>query len=251
MLTLERHQMILSLLKERGTVKIQEFVDETNASESTIRRDLTELEQAKKLKRIHGGATLFQKKLDEPTVEEKTIKNSHEKRKIAELAASFVEEGDCVFLDAGTSTVEMIPFLKDKDIVVVTNGLTNISLLIDSRIETHVVGGYVKSGTRAFVGRSAIQTIESFRFDKAFIGVNGISLHDGYTTPDPEEAFIKENAMKRSRQTYVLTDHSKFGEVSFSKFANVEDAMIVTSTLLDEEYMRDFRKKTTIEVASL
>ncbi|KHF41354.1 DeoR/GlpR family DNA-binding transcription regulator [Halalkalibacter okhensis] len=251
MLTIERHEKILSMLKERVTVKMQELVDETDASESTIRRDLTDLEKAKKLKRIHGGATLLQKKLDEPTVAEKTIKNSQEKKKIAEKAASFVDDGDCIFLDAGTSTVEMIPFLAGKEVVVVTNGLSNIGMLIDLQIQTHVVGGYVKEGTRAFVGRSAIQTLESFRFDKAFIGVNGVSIQDGYTTPDPEEAFIKESAMKRSRQSYILADHSKFGEVSFSKFSNVEEAILVTSEKIGDEYMRDVRKLTTLEVVSL
>ncbi|MDT8860920.1 DeoR/GlpR family DNA-binding transcription regulator [Alkalihalobacillus sp. MEB130] len=251
MLTIERHQLILSLLKDRVTVKIQELVDETNSSESTIRRDLNDLEQAKKLKRIHGGATLLQKKLDEPTIAEKTIKNSQEKKRIAERAASFVEDGDCIFLDAGTSTIEIIPFLKEKEVVVVTNGLTNISALLDLGIETHVIGGLVKSGTRAFVGRSAIQTLETFRFDKAFIGVNGVTLDDGYTTPDPEEAFIKESAMKRARQSYVLADHSKFGEVSFCKFRNVEDATLITSSLIDEEYSRNLRKITTLEVVSL
>jgi DeoR family fructose operon transcriptional repressor len=251
LLTIERHEIILSLLKERVTVKMQELVDETNASESTIRRDLTDLEKANKLKRIHGGATLLQKKLEEPTVAEKTIKNSQEKKKIAEKAASLVDEGDCIFLDAGTSTVEMIPFLEGKEVVVVTNGLSNIPLLIDLNIETHVVGGYVKSGTRAFIGRSAIRTLESFRFDKAFIGVNGVAIPDGYTTPDPEEAFIKESAIKRSRQSFILADHSKFGEISFSKFSNVEEAIVVTSTKVDEEYLRNLRKMTTLKVVSL
>jgi DeoR family fructose operon transcriptional repressor len=251
LLTIERHEKILSLLKERMTVKMQELVDELKASESTIRRDLTDLEKAKKLKRIHGGATLLQKKLDEPTVAEKTIKNSHEKKRIAEKAALLIEEGDCVFLDAGTTTVEIIPFLQGKEVVVVTNGLTNISLLIELNIETHVIGGYVKSGTRAFVGRSAIQTLESFRFDKAFLGVNGLTVEDGCTTPDPEEAFIKENAIKRSRQSYILADHSKFGEVSFSKFSNAEDVTIITSTHLDDEYYNDFRTITNLEVVTL
>ncbi len=230
---------------------MQELVDETNASESTIRRDLTDLEKAKKLKRIHGGATLLQKKLAEPTVAEKTIKNSREKMRIAEKAASLIEDGDCIFLDAGTTTLEIIPFLEGKEVVVVTNGLMNISLLIDLNIETHIIGGYVKHGTRAFVGRSAIQTLESFRFDKAFLGVNGLTVQDGCTTPDPEEAFIKENAVTRSRQSYILADHSKFGEVSFSKFSNAYDVTIITSTKLDEEYYNDFRTITNLEVVTL
>lgn len=251
LLTVERQEKILALLKEKTIVKIQELVDETHASESTIRRDLTELEQSKKLKRIHGGATLLQKKLDEPTIAEKTIKNSHEKKRIAEKAATFVEDGDCIFLDAGTTTVEMIPFLEGKEVVVVTNGLNNISLLVDLNIETHVIGGQVKSGTRAFVGRSAIQTLETFRFDKAFLGVNGVTKLDGCTTPDPQEAFIKEYAIARARQSYILADHSKFGEVSFSKFADVDDVIIITSSELNADDDIHFRKIPNLEVVTL
>ncbi|ARK28963.1 DeoR/GlpR family DNA-binding transcription regulator [Halalkalibacter krulwichiae] len=250
MLTIERQKQILDLLKIQTTIKIHELVKKTGASESTIRRDLTELEQAKKLKRIHGGATLLKRILDEPTIAEKTVKNSQEKVRIAEKAASIIEEGDCIFLDAGTTTVEMIPFLMDKDITVVTNGITNISLLADLNIETHVIGGYVKTGTRASVGRNAIRLIETFRFDKAFLGVNGISEFDGCTTPDPEEAFIKEYAKKCSRQSYVLVDHSKFGEVSFSKFADIKEITIITSDI-NEELVNNYRKLTNIEVASL
>ena len=175
MLTVERQEMIVHLIKERNIVKLHELIEATGASESTIRRDLTELEDAKKLKRIHGGATLFQKKRTEPTVVEKSFKNSQEKRKIAQFASTFVEKGDCIFLDAGTTTVEMIPFLKEKQVVVVTNGLTNVVELVDAGIETHVIGGQVKPGTRAFVGRSAIETLETFRFDLAFLGTNGIT----------------------------------------------------------------------------
>ncbi|MCM3762496.1 DeoR/GlpR family DNA-binding transcription regulator [Alkalihalobacillus oceani] len=249
MLTVERHEKILRLLLEKQTVSIQELLDETGSSESTIRRDLTELEQQKKLKRIHGGATRLQKKLEEPTLAEKTVKNIQEKKAIAERAAAFVEEGDCIFLDAGTTTLEMIPFLKNKKVAVVTNGLMNIGLLADLEIETHVVGGEVKAGTRAFVGRSAIQTLETFRFDKAFLGTNGVTKQDGCTTPDPQEAFIKEYAKLRSRQTYVVADHSKFGEVAFAKFAAIDEVTLITSSKVEEE--RDVRQMTNIEVVSL
>jgi DeoR family fructose operon transcriptional repressor len=249
MLTIERQKKILDLLKAQSIVKIQDLIDETGASESTIRRDLTELEKAKKLKRIHGGATLLRKILDEPTIAEKTVKNSQEKKRIAELAASFIEEGDCIFLDAGTTTVEMVTFLKEKDITVVTNGLTNIALLADLDIKTHIIGGFVKSGTRAFVGRNAIRSLETFRFDKAFLGVNGLTEMDGCTTPDPEEAFIKEYAIARSRQSFILADYSKFGEVSFSKFADLKEVTIVTSNLEEETYNK-FRTMTNIEVVN-
>ncbi|MFA9456396.1 DeoR/GlpR family DNA-binding transcription regulator [Halalkalibacter sp. AB-rgal2] len=251
MLVIERQKKIIAMVQEEETVKIQEIMDVTGASESTVRRDLMELERAGKLKRLHGGATLPQNKLVEPTMEEKTAKNSHEKRQIAKKAASFVAEGDCIYLDAGTSTLEMIPFLKGKDVVVVTNGLMNIAALLEVGIKTHVIGGYVKSGTSAFIGRSAIKNLEMFQFDKAFIGVNGVSLKGECTTPDPEEAFIKEYAIERAQQGVILADHSKFGEVSFSTFAHIQNVMIVTSEQIDDTYYHELKAQTALEVVTL
>ncbi|MGN7312154.1 DeoR/GlpR family DNA-binding transcription regulator [Alkalicoccobacillus gibsonii] len=251
MLTVERQAMIMKVLKEKHTVKLNELVDLTGSSESTIRRDLTELESGKKLKRIHGGATLLQKKRLEPTIAEKSSKNVQEKRQIAQFASSFVEKGDCIFLDAGTTTLEMIPFLKDKQVVVVTNGLSNVVELVEAGIETHVVGGQVKPGTRAFIGRSAIETLETFRFDSAFLGANGITPEDGCTTPDPQEAFVKTYAKSRSRQSYVVADHSKFGEVSFAKFAELKDVTLLTSSYLEEHVQNTYKEIVDIKVVAI
>lgn len=248
MLTVQRHEMILNLLKEKKVIKIIELVEATNSSESTIRRDLTELEQAKKLKRIHGGAALLQGKLEEPTVVEKAAKNNQEKMRIAHYAASLVQNGDSIFLDAGTTTRGMIKELKGKDIVVVTNGFDHIRDLLEAGIRTYVTGGYVKAGTYAFIGQGAIQSIESYRFDKAFIGTNGVHPLFGLTTPDPEEAYVKKTAIGNAHETFVLADHSKFGEVSFAKFVDLKDIIIVTSDMLETKQLGEIQKLTTIEV---
>lgn len=199
MLTPERHQLILQLLKEKQTVKIQELVDLTKTSESTIRRDLTQLEKGKFLKRIHGGAARLQGKLQEPSMNEKSSKNLHEKRQIAQYAAQLVEEGDCIYLDAGSTVLEMIPYLP-KDIVVVTNGLMHLGALLDRNITTYIIGGFAKRTTNAVIGRGAVASLELYRFDKCFMGVNGIHPEFGYTTPDQEEAFIKQTAISLSRR---------------------------------------------------
>ncbi|WP_209123912.1 DeoR/GlpR family DNA-binding transcription regulator [Alkalihalobacillus sp. BA299] len=248
MLTAERHHLILSLLHEKEIVKLQEFVEITNASESTIRRDLTDLEKANKLKRVHGGASLIQKRLIEPTLAEKTVKNSQEKIEIAKYAAQFIENGDSIYLDAGTTVTEMIPFLKEKEIVVVTNAINNINSLMEYGIETHVIGGLVKSATKAFVGRAAIQGIESFRFDKVFLGANGVHLDYGLTTPDTQEAFVKECALRKAQQAFLLVDHTKFGEVAFAKIADINEITIITSSSVDEDIIQAYKMKTEIKV---
>lgn len=247
MLTNERQQIILNLLEEKQTIRIQEVIDVTNASESTIRRDLTELENARKLERIHGGATIRGRRLHELSVLDKTAKNLHEKQMIAQLATSLIQEGDCIFLDAGTTTLQMVPRLKDKKVVVVTNGLTHVETLIENGIPTYLTGGYVKGKTGALVGTQTIQSLQNYRFDKCFLGANGFDQTFGYTTPDPEEAAVKRQAIGVSKQVYVLADQTKYAEVSFSNVASLSQATLITTNLKEAD-LNSLSKKTTVKV---
>ena len=147
MLTEERHQKILQLLDQKSVVKSQELASLFNASESTIRRDLQELEDANLLERIHGGAKRILNLGFEQNMTEKSIKNTHEKQKIASLAASCVQDGDMIYLDAGSTTLEMIPFLVGKQIHVVTNSVHHAAKLSDMEIPTIMLGGTLKLST--------------------------------------------------------------------------------------------------------
>lgn len=248
MLETERHQIILEELKKRNIVKLQELVELTNSSESTIRRDLTQLEQGKYLKRVHGGAARLQGKLQEPTMTEKSSKNLQEKRQIAQYAGGLVEEGDCIYLDAGSTTIELIPFLPN-NIVVVTNGLMHANELLEKNIKTFLIGGHIKPTTKAMVGRGAIESLDKYRFDKCFMGVNGIHPQFGYTTPDEEEALIKQIAISLTREAYVVADQSKFSEIAFAKIANLNKAIIITNEL-DDESQELYCSKTNIKVVA-
>ena len=114
MLTEKRYEIILSLLKEKGLIKVTELMDSTNTSESTIRRDLCTLESKGLLQRIHGGAKSINYTSKELSFKEKSTKNIHEKNILAKYAASLIEDGECIFLDAGTSTYEIIKYLRNK-----------------------------------------------------------------------------------------------------------------------------------------
>jgi len=244
----ERQQLILEVLKNKNTVKLQELVDLTNTSESTIRRDLTQLEQGKFLKRVHGGAARLQGKLQEPTMTEKSFKNLQAKQRIAQYAGSLVEEDECIYLDAGSTIFEMIPFLPN-NIVVVTNGLMHTNLLLEKNIKTYLIGGYAKPSTKAIIGRGALESLEQYRFDKCFLGVNGIHPQFGYTTPDQEEAMIKKLAISLSREAYVVADESKFSEIAFAKITDLHLATIITNELnLDTK--EQYNNKTNIKVVT-
>ncbi|WCK56730.1 DeoR/GlpR family DNA-binding transcription regulator [Aneurinibacillus sp. Ricciae_BoGa-3] len=243
MLGPERHQLILSMLQDKSVLHIQEIIDTTGASESTIRRDLSELEEKKLLKRVHGGCTHFHNKIEEPTVTEKTAVYDAEKRAIGRHAASLVKTKDCIFIDAGTTTLHMIPFLAGKDIIAVTNGLNTATELLSVQVRTILLGGDLKAPTLSLVGRGAVISIQQYRFDKCFLGMNGVHEHMGFTTPDPGEAYIKQLAVSLSDEKYVLCDSSKLSQVTFAKVADLQDCTIITDNGADE-VKQAYSKKT-------
>ncbi|WP_054957874.1 DeoR/GlpR family DNA-binding transcription regulator [Paenibacillus dakarensis] len=247
MLTEERYRLILERLQEQGVVKLQELVELLNASESTVRRDLVDLEAKNLLKRVHGGASLMMQKSIELGMDEKTFKNIHEKNVTAKRAAERIQDGDCIYLDAGTTTLAMIPYIKAKEITVVTNGLSHVDALVSRNIRSYLLGGLMKIHTKAVVGSIAIQNMEQFRCDKSFIGTNGIDVKMGYTTPDPEEALLKRTAHNASGETYVLADSSKFGKITFAKMFDLEEATLVTDKIPDPYKVSIGQKYKVIE----
>lgn len=246
MLTEERHQRILALLEETDIVKVSELIHQLQASESTIRRDLQELEAQGVLVRIHGGAKKIQHLGFEPNMKEKTQKFQVEKQKIAQYAVSLIKKDEVIYLDAGTTTLEMIPFLSSiSNVKVVTNSVKHAALLIDQGIETLILGGTIKISTNAVLGSGASEQLRKLRFNRCFIGMNGAHVDAGFTTPDPEEAMIKKIAIENSQKAYVLLDHSKFQQTTFAQVAAIEDAEIITE-FCPKNYAAKFRTQTTI-----
>ncbi|HLR60876.1 MAG TPA: DeoR/GlpR family DNA-binding transcription regulator [Lentibacillus sp.] len=248
MLTEERHQVIVDLLKQDGIVKSQHLMDVISCSESTVRRDLDQLEDAGQLIRIHGGAKRTYQLGEELTASEKSFKNTQSKELIGKMAAELVENNDVIFIDAGTTTFAMLPYLRTKQITVVTNGIQHASLLTDQGVETYVPGGKIKPSTKAIIGSQSLNELKNYRFDKTFLGMNGIDLAFGCTTPDPEEAALKQMAYQQAAAGFLLADQSKWNKVNFAKVCELEDVTIVTDTLTD--HLQHYQDKTTIMEAA-
>ncbi|WP_066869610.1 DeoR/GlpR family DNA-binding transcription regulator [Clostridium mediterraneense] len=246
MLTEKRHEIILSLLNKKNFVSLKEILKATNSSESTIRRDLKSLEIENKLKRVHGGAKSLSRNSIEASYNEKSSLNIDEKKSIALLASTLIEDGDCIYLDGGTTTYSLIEFLSTKkDILVVTNGIHHINALLDNNIKCFIVGGNLKQSTRVVLGSEAINFLNKFRFDKAFLGTNGAHCELGFTTPDIEEASIKEAAIKLSKESFILCDSSKIDAVSFVKFADINQCTLISTS---NEKINKFKNLTEIKV---
>lgn len=246
MLTEERHLYILQQLKLKTMVTVNQLIDTLKVSESTIRRDLSQLEEEGQLIRVHGGAKRRFDLDKEPTLHEKAMIHQETKSAIARHCAQLIDEGDTIFIDAGTTTLAMIHYMEVRPALVVTNGIDQAALLTDKGYETLILGGKLKAGTKAIIGSAAIQQLEQYRFQKAFMGINGIDVEYGLTTPDIEEGAIKSLVLKHSNQVFVLADNSKFGKVSFSKVANIDDVQIITNKLSPEHHDQ-YQHFTTIK----
>ena len=225
--------------QENTIVKNGDILLSIDASESTVRRDLLELDRLGKLNRVHGGATLTDRQfvLNEADIEEKIRKNVNEKKAIAEFAAMQIQDGDFVYLDAGTTTLLMIDFITARDAQFVTNGIVHARNLAARGLRTHVLGGELKSSTEAVVGAEAVQALQNYNFSKAFLGTNGIHPKFGYTTPDSDEALLKTAAMERSFVKYIVSDYSKFGKVTTVTFAQLDEAAIITDQVPPQLYL--------------
>ena len=242
MLAEERFAMILDLLAQKRSATVLELCDALDASESTIRRDLTQLDRQGLLKKVHGGATLVGRTVlaDEPPMAAREEQSVEEKRLIARAAAAMITEKDFVFLDAGSTTLALAAALEGPALqaAYVTNGIAHARLLAQKSCHVCLPGGLLRPRTEAIIGAAAVTALQQFNFTKAFIGTNGISLGHGYTTPDIEEASIKSLAIDHSYVSYVLADSSKFGKVSAVTIASLDKACILTDRLPDASYCK-------------
>ncbi len=229
MLTEQRYDNILNLLEERNRVTVAELTVILDASESTVRRDITALDKSGHLTKVFGGAVAKQKNVHyEPTVAQKQELNQEEKRKIACYAASLIEPEDFVYLDAGTTTGMMLDYLPRITATFVTNAVAHAQKLARAGFSVYLIGGALKDSTEAVVGSQAILLLQTYHFTKGFFGTNGVVRKSGFTTPDVREAQVKRTAMAQCSQAYVLCDHSKFGNVSSVTFGALSDAVILS-----------------------
>ena len=243
MLKTERKQLILEELQEHHVVSLEKLVSLLETSESTVRRDLDELEAENKLRRIHGGAELPHSLQQEESIQEKSVKNLQEKKLLAHKAVSLIKEKDVIFIDAGTTTAFLIKELSNKDITVVTNSIHHAVQLVEKQIPTVMVGGSVKMTTDASIGGVALNQINQLHFDRAFIGMNGVD-ENYYTTPDMEEGAVKRAILENAKQTYVLVDASKVGQTCFAKVAPLKRAVVITSK--GQKLVEALKEKTEV-----
>ncbi len=238
MIASQRFEMIVQLVNEKGIVNTKELALLMEVTETTIRRDCEELENQGKLIRVHGGAKSVNPKTILSNEDEKDMRNrteySEEKRKVCERAAAFVRDGDCIFLDGGTSVAPMVPYLRDKKIKIVTHNFLVAEAFREEKMagELFMIGGKYNPVYNMSVGPVALRNLARFNFDLAFLGCVGMDLDRQITyTTEMDTMLIKEKAMEQSVKKHLLIDASKLNVRGFYNF--------VSSSVFDAVFCND------------
>ena len=243
----ERKEALLIYMRQHKKASIQELSEEFHVTGATIRTDLRELEGQGLLIRTHGGAILNQREVEkESQLHLRRGIYSEEKRRIGNLARQFVNEGDIILVDSGTTMVEfasgLINFEKLK---VVTNDLTiALELQKSLTIEVVLIGGDVRNRFECTIGAFGTEFLKQISVDKIFLSPNALSIEKGLTTPNEETAAMKKAMIQTASEGYILCDSSKIGKRNFCKFADLKEfSYLITDAGIREQDRKDLEKE--------
>ncbi len=232
----ERQRQILSLTIQHGRVEVAELSDRFAVTTETIRRDLSDLQRHRSVRRVHGGAVPWETAGFEPLVSIRSDQHDGEKRRLAQAAVAELPDTGSVIIDSGstlTRFAEAIPH--DCSLRIVTNSLATAQVLTEyNEVDVIVVGGKVRKNTLAMVDADAVAAVEPLSVDTLFISSDAASPGVGLTTPYREEAALKRAMIKAARRVVTLVDYSKFASDHFIRFAEWSDIdVLVTNNEVD------------------
>lgn len=252
MLTQERQRLISAWILQSGNARVGELSEKFGVSEMTIWRDLKALEDQGIIERVRGGALSKMSRDDnktslEPFFESKQELYSEQKRQIARYAAEhFVEDGDIIVLEGGTTVASMVPFIKRERLTILTNALP--ILVMGTQYLTGVTlmgcGGILREASRTFVGPQAERFFSEFRAQKLFVSATGLTLEHGLTDPNPLEISVKRAMHKCASRTILLLDSSKFGFQSLAPILSFHEIdTLITDSQAPEAILRSLENE--------
>lgn len=243
---IDRINRIHELLKSIHNVSINELCDTFDVSKNTIRRDIAELEEQGVIRKVYGGIVLAKDESASPEpFSSRENRNIEAKKKIARLAASQVKDGDVIYIDSGTTTMHMIPYLTDKHRLTIVTASVHVINAASAYNNLNVIatGGSLYIPSKAFIGQSVITCLNNYNISKAFLASTGISLEHGATNASPLECEIKRCLVEKSCIKYLLIDHSKLDVASLMSYCALKDLDYV---IMDEEppakYLEHFQQ---------
>jgi DeoR/GlpR family transcriptional regulator of sugar metabolism len=232
----QRRALILDEVRRRGGVRVNELTRRLNVSDMTVRRDLDALARQGVIEKVHGGAVpVAEASTHEPGFEAKSSLELSAKEDIARAAAVMALPGSAIALSGGTTTYALAQHLVDiPELTVVTNSVRVADVFHSAQqagaasgrraaAATVVLTGGVRTPSDSLVGPVADQAIRSLHFDVLFLGVHGISVEAGLSTPNLAEAETNRRFMRSARRVVVVADHTKWGTTGLSSFASLDD----------------------------
>lgn len=250
MYNIERKSLIIDLLEKNNTVSVAQLAEMLDISKETVRRDLRELEQEGMIKRTHGGAVLeaHSNNVSEYPFAFREIQHYAEKDRICKKAGQFIEDGDTVFIDNSSTTINLIKNINPAyQVTVITN---SIRLLMESAILNNhnltiiSLGGIFRAKNYSLAGVMSIEWAKNFRPNKAFLSCRSIRSDLGLSDGSIYEVDTKRALIETAQKVYVLADYSKFkenGSVFLADLAKVDT--IITDDQISPESKRSIEMK--------
>ncbi|MCH4207659.1 MAG: DeoR/GlpR family DNA-binding transcription regulator [Solobacterium sp.] len=249
----ERKMQIYSLLQKKRTLSVLELAHRCQVSAVTVRRDLQSLESQGLVTLSYGAATIKEGTASETTVNVRAGSLKACKQSIAKEASLLIHEGDSIFLDCGTTPVEMIRFLQAMDVTVITNSWQALKECNDfSRMKVILAPGIYSAVSGGTLSSETISFINQYHVDIAFISTIGADIEHGTTVASGEDAQVKIAIMANAKQKVLLLDHTKFQVTAMASFASLADYdLIITDEKLDSELLKELRRHCfKVQVAS-
>lgn len=223
----KRIRIIKDYVQQKKDVQISELTSLVDVSESTVRRDIKDLAKEGFLKELFGSIVLIEDSEIDTLLSLRLKTNMEQKQVIGKRAAALIKDNQFIYIDAGSTTQQIVKFITAKNITIVTNGIDVAEETAKYGFDCIMVGGTLKHITMAIVGEQAVDSISQFYFDISFIGVNGVS-EVGFSTPDIREGVLKRRVILQSKKAYVTTDTTKMNKITSFVFANHEECELIT-----------------------
>lgn len=251
MLGSEREEKILQILKQKNNCTIYELANALYVSESTMRRDLTKMEQKGLVNRTFGGVIIN----SDPSSAETSVflrekQNLKEKRSLAKIAVRYLKDNAIVFMDSSTTTLQIVTMLNQfKNLFIITNGVTLANeLALRTKHNITLVGGSIMPSTKSTLGSSAEDMLRNFHADVCIMSTAAADLNFGLSEQVEGQSKVKRIMLANSALSIVMVDHSKFNKIALSKTCDIKDVdVLIYNGKLDPEYKKIAPKTTFID----
>jgi DeoR family myo-inositol catabolism operon transcriptional repressor len=237
---LQRIQKIEEYVKKHGSASLDDLCERFDVSKNTIRRYINELEERRIVKKVYGGVILNNEEAPIP-LSQRQLTMQAEKAAIAEKAAEFVNNGEIIVIDAGSTTVRIVEHLNNThNVTIITNSIPVINAaLTHEQLHIIVTGGDLLRPTDSFVGQNAVSMLRKLNANTLFLAATGVSLNKGITNSSTIETEIKKAMIEVSEQVILLVDHTKFDTISLVTFSDLKDIdMLITDQAPPSEYFQ-------------